>query len=72
MVAIPYPYGIRKTPPEQQLGRMVYYAPSEIEGPDAEKRQRAEIERAFRAGDDALSQIERRLRALEKVTGIIP
>lgn len=67
MVAIPFPYGTSAG--EKVIGRMEMRAsPLDTLTVENERRFRAEVERALRAGDDALAQIERRLRTLEDIT----
>lgn len=61
----PFPYA-RTRLGQKRVGRMEFRA-SLPEPPDAlnERRHRAELERALRAGDDAIAQLERRVKALE-------
>lgn len=61
----PFPYA-RTRLGQKRVGRMEFKA-SLPEPPDAlnERRHRADLERALRAGDDAIAQLERRVKALE-------
>lgn len=70
-LVVPWPFGRDKTA-DKRLPRFSFRAAHAQWTLEDERRQRADIERAFRTGDDALAQIERRLRALEEATGIIP
>jgi hypothetical protein len=69
MATIPFPYGIDKAT-GMRLGRVEYHTsqPLAVYDQADARRERAELARAFRVLDDALRQIERRLRALEEVT----